>query len=236
MRRIPPIRRDEARTFLQGMLQKGVIKPSASPWASPIVLVRKKDSSTRFCVDCRKVNHVTRKDAYPLPRVDDILDTLAGSQYFSTLDLLSSYWQVEVDQEDQDKTAFCTPDGLFEFQVMRFGLCNAPATFQRLMELVLAGLQWTTCLVYLDDVIVVGRNLEEHLLHLKSVFQRMRESNLKLKPAKCALCLEKVNFLGHVVSRDGVATDPAKLHNGLPHRPRRRCSDCSDSRVIIGGL
>ena len=212
VRRVPPIRRDEARTLLQGMLQKGVIKPSTSPWASPIVLVKKKDGSTRFCVDYRKVNHVTRKDAYPLPRVDDILDTLAGSQYFSTLDLLSGYWQVEVDQEDQDKTAFCTPDGLFEFQVMPFGLCNAPATFQRLMELVLAGLQWTTCLVYLDDVIVVGRNFEEHLLHLKSVFQRMRESNLKLKPTKCALCLEKVNFLGHVVSRDGVATDPAKTN------------------------
>lgn len=129
VRRIPPIRRDEARTLLQGLLQKGVIKPSTNPWASPIVLVKKKDGSTRFCVDYRKVNHVTRKDAYPLPRVDDILDTLAGSQYFSTLDLLSGYWQVVVDKEDQVKTAFCTPDGLLEFQVMPFGLCNAPATF-----------------------------------------------------------------------------------------------------------
>ena len=156
------------------------------------------------------MNNVTRKDAYPLPRVDDILDSLAGSQWFSTLDLISGYWQVEVNQDDQEKTAFCTPDRLFEFQVMPFGLCNAPATFQRLMELVLAGPQWTTCLVYLDDVIVVGRNLEEHLVHLKSVFQRIREAGLKLQPAKCALCLEEVKFLGHIISKKGVATHPAK--------------------------
>ena len=123
VRRIPPIRQDEAHSLLQGMLQNGVIKLSTSPWASPIVLVRKKDGSTRFCIDYRKVNHMTRKDAYPIPRVDDILDTLAGSQYFSTLDLLSGYWHVEVDKEDQDKTTFCTPDELFEFQVIRIMQC-----------------------------------------------------------------------------------------------------------------
>ena len=176
VRRIPPFRRKEARDLLQSMLAKGVIKPSTSPWASPIVLVRKKDGSTRFCVDYRKVNNVTRKDAYPLPRVDDILDTLAGSQWFSTLDLICGYWQVEIKEEDQEKTAFCTPDGLFEFEVMPFGLCNAPATFQRLMELVLAGLQWTTCLVYLDDVIVTGKTFEEHLDHLDGVLLRIREA------------------------------------------------------------
>ena len=210
VRRIPPIRRKESRDLLQGMLSKRVIKPSTSPWASPIVLVQKKDGSTRFCVDYRKVNNVTRKDAYPLPRVDDILDTLAGSQWFSTLDLISGYWQVEVKEEDREKTAFCTPDGLFEFEVMPFGLCNAPATFQRLMELVLAGLQWTTCLVYLDDVIVTGKTFEEHLDHLGGVLQRIREASLKLQPAKCALCLEEVKFLGHIISRKGVATDPVK--------------------------
>ena len=116
------------------------MKPSASPWASPIVLVTKKDGSTRFCVDYRKVNQVTRKDAYPLPRVDDTLDTLSGAKWFSTLDLISGYWQVEVAEKDIEKTAFCTPDGLFEFKVMPFGLCNALASFQRLMDLVLAGL------------------------------------------------------------------------------------------------
>ena len=130
IRRIPPIRREEARKLLSDMLKKDVIQTSRCPWASPIVLVPKKDGSVRFCVDYRKVNNLTRKDAYPLPRVDDTLDTLSGSKWFSTLDLISWYWQVEVAEEDREKTAFCTPDGLFEFKVMPFGLCNVPATFQ----------------------------------------------------------------------------------------------------------
>ena len=211
LRRIPPFRRDEAKKLLKEMLDRQVIQPSTSPWASPIVLVKKKDGSLRFCVDYRKVNTVTRKDAYPLPRVDDTLDTLAGSRWFSTLDLISGYWQVEVDQEDREKTAFSTPEGLFEFTVMPFGLCNAPATFQRLMDLVLAGLQWSSCLVYLDDVIVTGRTFEEHLKHLRAVFDRLRDAKLKLKPSKCAFCKSEVAFLGHIVSADGVVTDPAKV-------------------------
>ena len=162
-RRIVPSRREEARKLLDDMLQKDIIRPSTSPWASPIVLVRKKDGSLRFCIDYCKLNAVTRKDAYPLPRVDDTLDTLAGSVYFTTLDLISGYWQVGVSPGDAEKTAFCTPEGLFEFNVMPFGLCNAPATFQRLMDVVLAGLQWSSCLVYLDDVVIPGKNFEEHL-------------------------------------------------------------------------
>ena len=158
-RRLPPHQRDKVNKLLQDMQEKDVIQPSSSAWASPIVLVQKKDGSARFCVDYRKLNAVTIKDAYPLPRIDDTLDTLAGSKWFSTLDLLSGYWQVEMSQRDSHKTAFCTPQGLFEFKVMPFGLCNAPATFQRLMDLVLAGLQWSRCLVYLDDVIFFGKNL-----------------------------------------------------------------------------
>ena len=130
------------------------------------MLVKKKDGTTRFCVDYRKVNDVTRKDAYPIPRVDDTLDTLSGSAWFTTLDLKSGYWQVEVAEEHREKTAFCTQEGLFEFNVMPFGLCNAPATFQRLMNSILAGLQWTTCLIYIDDIIVVGRTFDEHLNNL----------------------------------------------------------------------
>ena len=155
VRRIPAHKREEARHLLQDMLAKGVIQPSCSPWASPIVLVPKKDGSVRFCIDYRKVKAATRRDAYPLPRIDDTLDTLAGAKWFSTLDMVSGYWQVEVADEDKEKTAFCTPDGLFEFNVLPFGLCNGPATFQRLMDLVLTNLQWSSCLVYLDDVIVV---------------------------------------------------------------------------------
>ena len=153
---------------------------------------------------------MTRKDAYPLPRIDDTLDTLSGSQWFSTLDLLSGYWQVEVAEEDREKTAFATQSGLFEFKAMPFGLCNAPATFQRLMDLVLAGVQWSHCLVYLDDIIVVGRSFHDHLQNLSVVLQRLKEANLRLKSAKCSFCKTQVSYLGHIVSRQGVATDVDK--------------------------
>ena len=143
IRRISPQCRGEVCQLIDEMLKKGVIERSISPWASPIVLVRKKDGTIRSCVDYRKVNEVTRKDAYPLPRIDATLDTLSGSQWCSTMDLLSGYWQVEMDEVDKEKTVFCTTKGLFQFRVMPFGLCNAPATFQRLMDLVLAGLQWS---------------------------------------------------------------------------------------------
>ena len=210
VRRIPPYRRDEVSGMLSEMLQKGVIKKSASPWASPIVLAQKKDGTTRFCVDYRKVNTVTRRDAYPLPRIDDTLDTLSGSKWFSTLDLISGYWQVQMNPADQEKTAFCTPEGLFEFTVMPFGLCNAPATFQRLMDMILAGLQWNRCLVYLDDVIIIGRTFLDHLTNLSMVFERIRQAGLKLQPSKCKLCRKEVTFLGHIVSQDGIATDHSK--------------------------
>ena len=208
----PPIK--QAPMHQQGTVrQQGVVQPSTSPWAAPIVLVKKKDGSTRFCVDYRKLNDVTRKDAYPLPRIDETLDALAGVKVFITLDLASGYWQVEVDIADHEKTAFTTRHGhgLFEFQVMPFGLCNAPGTFQRLMEFVLAGLQWQTCLVYLDDVIVYGRDFDEHLKRLREVFERLRQAGLKLKPSKCFLLRPRVPYLGHVISTEGVSTDPEKV-------------------------
>lgn len=155
-RRLPLHKRAEADTLLKDMLKKGVIEPSSSPWTSPIVLVKKKDGSTRFCVDYRKLNEVTVKDSYPLPRIDDCLDALAGCSWFSTLDLCSGYWQVAMNEEDKPKTAFSTGNGLYQFTVMSFGLCNAPATFERLMEKVLSGLPWEVCLLYLDDIIVHG--------------------------------------------------------------------------------
>ena len=193
------------------MLEIEIIEPSKSPWSSPVILVKKRDGSTRFCIDFRKVNDLTKKDAHPLPRIDDTLDTLGEAQWFSTLDLASGYWQVGVDPADREKTAFATPDGLYQFRVMPFGLCNAPGTFQRLMEHVLRGLHWCTCLVYLDDIIIFSKTIQDHLTRLAEVLTRLRSAGLKLKPSKCHLLRESVHYLGHVVSRRGVETDPAKI-------------------------
>ena len=199
------------RGLLDDMLTQGIIEPAEGPWASPIVLVRKRDGTTRFCVDFRKVNEVTKKDAQPLPRIDDTIDTLHGAKWFSTLDLASGYWQVEVEPSDKEKTAFTTPFGLFQFCVMPFGLCNAPGTFQRLMERVLAGLHWTSCLVYIDDIIIFSQTMQEHLHHLRDVFTRLRDANLKIKPAKCHLLQKSVDYLGHTISCEGVRANLAKI-------------------------
>ena len=210
VRRVPLPQREEVKKMLAEMQEKDIIAPSKSPWASPIVLVPKKDGSLRFCVDYRKVNEITCKDAYPIPRIDDTLDTLAGCKCLSTLDLKSGYWQVEVDPQHREKTAFCTHEGLFQFNVMPFGLCNAPTTFQRLMDMVLTGLQWSSCIVYIDDIIVVGRTFEEHLCNLKHVFERIDKAGLKLHPDKCQFLQPKVRFLGHSVSAKGISPDPSK--------------------------
>ena len=162
-------------------------------------------------MDYRKLNSVTRKDGYPLPRIDDTLDTLYGSRWFSTLDLASGYWQVELAKEDQHKTAFCTPNGLYEFRVMPFGLCNAPATFQRLMDLMLTRLQWSSCLVYLDDIIIMGKNFNDQLQNINLIFQRIRDAGLKLQPPKCKFFQEEVTYLGHLVSQKGISVDPTKI-------------------------
>ena len=167
------------------MQQRGVVQPSASAWASPIVIVPKKDGTSRFCVDFRRVNAVTKKDVYPLPRIDDILDTLGGAQYFSTLDLSSGYWQIELDPATRDKSAFTSHCGLYEFTRMPFGLCNAPATFQRLMQVVLSGIEGKFCFVYIDDILVCSNTFEDHLEHLQQVFERLRKAGLTLKPRKC---------------------------------------------------
>jgi hypothetical protein len=174
-RRSPHHQREEARRQVEDMLDKGIISPSSSPWASPVVLVRKKDGTIRFCVDYRELNKVTFQDAYPLPRIDDSLDALSGSRWFSSLDLASGYWQVEMDRNDRSKTAFTTGTGLYEYNVMPFGLCNAPGTFERLMELVLSGLHWQTCLVYLDDILIFAPTFEEHFSRLSKVSDRLVE-------------------------------------------------------------
>ncbi|GBN05127.1 Retrovirus-related Pol polyprotein from transposon 17.6 [Araneus ventricosus] len=209
-RRLPLAKKEEAERLVKEMVDNGIIEESSGPWASPIVLVKKKDVSTRFSVDYRKLNEITIKDSYPLPRIDDTLDALNGSQWFSTLDLKSGYWQVEIQPEDKEKTAFTTGKGLWQFKVMPFGLCNALATFERLMETVLRGLTSEACLVYLDEIIIVGRTFQEHLNNIRKVFQRLQKANLKLSPKKCRFFRKEVSYLGHIISADGVKTDPEK--------------------------
>ncbi|MCY3927570.1 MAG: reverse transcriptase family protein, partial [Acidobacteria bacterium] len=208
--RLPASLKDTVNSQIQDMLDTGVIQPSCSPWASPVVMVKKKDGTWRFCVDYRKVNAITHHDAYPLPRIDATLDSLAGSTLFTTLDLASGYWQVELESSDKEKTAFSTSKGHFEFNVMPFGLTNAPATFQRLMECVLAGISGELCLAYLDDIIVFSATFEEHLHRLATVLQRLQAANLKLKPAKCHFAQSKVEYLGHIISGNGIQVDPKK--------------------------
>lgn len=210
-RRIPIHLRDEADKIVDDMIGQGVIEPSSSPWGAPTVLVKKKDGTLRYCVDYRKLNEVTKKDAYPLPRIDDTFDSLSGAKWFSTLDLCSGYWQVEMDESDKEKTAFYTRRGLYQFKVMPFGLCNAPATFERLMERVMQGLQWETLLIYLDDIIIFSSSVSEGLRRFEEVLIRLRTANLKLKSKKCHLFQQEVNYLGHVVSAEGIGTDPDKI-------------------------
>lgn len=208
---IPFALREKVDQLVKEMLDQGVVTPSKSLWGSPVVLVAKKDGSTRFCIDYRRLNAATKPDVFPLPRVDDSLDQLSNSKYFTTLDLAAGYWQVLVDPPSREKTAFVTDSGLFEFSVMPFGLKNAPATFQRLMGTVLAGLIRDICLDYLDDIIVTGKNFNEHLANLHEVLTRLHEAGLRLKPPKCFFAMRKVEYLGYHVSGEGISADPAKI-------------------------
>ena len=211
-RRIPPQMYDEVKTHLQEMLDLGAIRPSNSPWASAIVLVRKKDGRLRFCIDLRKLNNRMVKDAYSLPRIESILDSLGGAQIFSTLDLKAGYWQVEMAEECKAYTAFtCGPLGFYECDTMPFGATNAPATFQRLMHDCLGELNMNWCIVYLDDIIIFSDTKEEHLKRLEAVFQKLCAAGLKLKPSKCFFFREEIEYLGHVVSGKGISTNPKKI-------------------------
>ena len=209
--RMPFALRDQIDEMVQGMLAQGVIESSQSPWASPVVLVKKKDGSHRFCVDYRRLNSITKMDVFPLPRIDDTLDLLSRAKFFTTLDLMSGYWQVKMHPESKEKTAFTTWSGLYQFVVMPFGLCNAPATFQRLMETVLTGLTRDSCMVYLDDILVIGATFQDHLENLRKVFARLRVAGLCLKPQKCSFVKREVAYLGYVVSSDGISPDSAKV-------------------------
>ena len=213
VRRLPEALKGVVNSDTQKMLAQKVIRRSTSPWSSPVVLVRKKDGSWRFCIDYRGLNSVTHRDAYPIPRIDATLDALSGAKYFSTLDLASGYWQIEIEEQDREKTAFSTPKGHFEFNVMPFGLTNAPATFQRFMECALSGLTMEQCLIYLDDIIVFSSTFEDHLRRLDKIFCKIRVAGLKLQPRKCHFAQLQVHYLGHIISAAGVQPDESKIED-----------------------
>ena len=211
-RRIPPSLYPEVRKHLKDLLDADIIRPSFSPWCSNIVLVRKKDKSLRMCLDFRQLNDKTIKDSYSLPRIEELLEGLAGNRYFTVLDLKSGYHQLEVYEPHRERTAFTVgPLGFYEYNRLAFGLSNAPATYQRFMSECLGPLNHTICEVFLDDVIIFSSTLEEHLIRLEQVFQRFRECNLKLSAKKCHFMKDSVRYVGHIVSRDGISADPDKL-------------------------
>jgi len=209
--RMPLSKRKIVEEHVESMLADGVIIPSDSPWASPITLAPKKDGTIRFCVDFRKVNDVTKKDAHPLPHIQDIFDQLHGAKIFSTLDLRSGYWQIPLHPDSIPKASFSCHLGLFSFTVLPYGVSNGPAIFQRTMNKVLSGLIGRCCMAYIDDIIVYSRSKVEHVQHLEQVFQRLRSSGFLLKPSKCSFMKEEVELLGYIVSGSGIRPQPGKI-------------------------
>ena len=203
-------------------LKTGVVIPSKSAWAAPIVLVPKKNTTKkRLCVSYIKLNNMTKKDSFPLPAIDEIMHGLGSSSWFGTLDLANGFMQIPIKKEDQQKTAFTCHRGLFEFTRMPFGLCNAPATFQRAMTDSLEGLIWKKCFVYIDDIIVFGKTYEEYTDNMKEVLERLAEHGLTINPKKCSFGQREIKYLGHVLSGEGHRIDPDRI-NALTHYPRPR--------------
>ncbi|KAL0197545.1 hypothetical protein M9458_006085, partial [Cirrhinus mrigala] len=208
--RLSPLKQLAMEEQLEEMLKQGIVEPSHSGWASPVVLVPKKDGKLRFCVDYKKINSVTESDAYPLPNITEILESLSEAAIFSTINLNSGYWQVLMDPSSEANTALITPAGLYQFNVMPFGLKNAPATFQRLMETVLGELRRKICFVYIDDIIIHSPSITQYFHDLQTVLHRLESAGLTIHLKKSKFCLQKITFLGHVVSIQGISADPCK--------------------------
>jgi len=209
--RMPPAELAELKTQLHDLLEKGFIRPSTSSWDCPALFVKKKDGSLRMCVDYRPLNAVTVKNKYPLPRIDVLFDQLAGAKVFSKIDLRSGYHQIKIQPCDIPKTAFSTRYGLYEYLVMSFGLTNAPAYFMYLMNSVFMPELDKFVVVFIDDILVYSKSEEEHANHLHVVLQRLRDHQLYAKFSKCEFWLDSVKFLGHTISKDGIAVDPSKV-------------------------
>jgi hypothetical protein len=214
-----PVELKKLKIQLQGLLDKGYIRPSISPWGCSALFVEKKDKELRLCVDYRPLNVVTIKNKYPLPRIDILFDQLAGAQVFSKIDLHSGYHQIKICVEDIPKTAFTTRYGLFEYLVMLFGLMNAPTHFMYLMNYVFMPELDKFVVVFIDDILIYSRSMEEHEEYLRIVLQRLQDHQLYAKFSKCEFWIKEVPFLGHMVSPKGIAVDPGKVKEVLEWKP-----------------
>ncbi|KAJ9525788.1 hypothetical protein QJQ45_009342, partial [Haematococcus lacustris] len=200
----------EMKKQVAAFLEQGIIEPSSSPYAAPVLFVKKKSGELRMCVDYRQLNKITLRDQYPLPRVDDLFDRLAGCTVFSSLDLQAGYHQIRIPDEDVPKTAFRTPTGLYQFKVLCFGLTNAPATFQRVMNNAFADVINDCALVYIDDILIMSKSVPDHFNHLRRVLELLRKHQFQAKLSKCEFLKTALEFLGHIVSDQGIAVDPDK--------------------------
>jgi hypothetical protein len=224
----------ELKIQLQGLLDKGYIHPSISPWGCSALFVEKKDKELRLCVDYRPLNAVTIKNKYPLPCIDILFDQLAGAQVFSKIDLHSGYHQIKICVKDIPKTTFTTRYGLFEYLVMSFGLTNAPANFMYLMNSVFMPELDKFAVVFIDDILIYLRSMEEHEEHLQIVLQQLRDHQLYVKFSKCEFLIKEVSFLGHVVSPEGIAVDPSKIKEVLEWKPPTMVSEVRSFLVLSG--
>ncbi|KAJ9528806.1 hypothetical protein QJQ45_000049 [Haematococcus lacustris] len=211
MYRLSKPEQEELKKQIKDYLAKGMIKPSSSPYAAPILFVQKKSGELRMCIDYRQLNKLTLRDQYPLPRIDDLFDRLSGCSVFSSLDLQAGYHQIRITPEDVPKTAFRTPEGHFQFKVLSFGLTNAPATFQRVMNDAFAPVLGKCALVYLDDILVMSKSLPDHMQHLRLVFDLLRANKLFAKMSKCEFMQLTLKFLGHVISAGAMSVDLNKV-------------------------
>ena len=218
-RRIPAAWEDEVNSQVQEMLKHDIIRPSCSPWNSPLLLVKKKDSSMRFVCDFRGLNDVTKKDNYPLPHIRDVVDKMEGSNYWTTLDAASAYWSMPLSEQDKEKTAFSIPRGKFEFNVTPYGLTNAGASYQRMMDVCLSGLPTNRILAYMDDIVIFSRNFDQHIKDIEAVFNRLRDANISLKASKCVFAARRVDFLGYDLSSEGIKPQK-RLTTAIKEFPR----------------
>ena len=223
---VPPYRagpktRELEKAEVERQLKEGVIEPAQSEWASPVVFAPKGDGTLRFCVDYRRLNEATLKDSYPIPKMDECIDSLGDAKIFSTLDCNAGYWQILLREEDREKTTFTCHAGTYQYIRMPFGLTNAPATFQRTLDILLSKFKWQSCLVYLDDVIIYSNSVEEHIQHVDAILSALKAAGVSLKLKKCSFFTDKVKYLGHIIRPGTLELDPAStasLRKALPPR------------------